>query len=169
MGLETAALVAFTALRAANAYNQGEAQAEAIAQRGTLEAKNKARETVYRSAQLRQSFLSSGLTMEGTPLSVINETLNTGQQDVMQIVTNSNRSSKNAVAKGRSDALGIIGQSFGMASMSGMFEGIGAGTPESLGSFNGLPSPSSYGLTSAQGPGFVAPNDWGITGTGGIY
>lgn len=173
MGLETVALVAFTALQAGSAYSQGEAEAKAIARKGTLDAKNKAKETVYKAANLRQSFLSGGLTMEGTPMSVINETIATGREDVLQIVSNANQNSKNAISAGRNAALTAVGKSFAMASMGGMFEG-GAG-PESVGSFDGLPNPSSYGLTSAGGAGFNGGGfDWtnggsAYQGTGGVY
>lgn len=162
MGLETAALIAFTALRAGAAYNEGEAKAKAIAQEGTIKAKNKAQETILASARLKQSFLSSGLTLEGTPMSVINETLFTGREDTLQIVRNANTSSKAAITAGRNAAIAAIGQSFALAS----FGGMGAGAPESLGS---IPTTAAPSLASSQAAGFAGSTDWGISGTGGLY
>jgi len=129
MGLETAALIAFTAMRAGAAYNEGEDKAKAIAQQGTLQAKNKAKETVYTAARLKQSFLSGGIALEGTPMSVLNETFNTGFEDVNQIITNANRGAKSAISEGRSKALAAVGQSmalssFELPSMNGLEQGI---------------------------------------------
>lgn len=134
MGIETIAMAAFSAISAASTMQQGKAQAKAIARKGTLDAKNKAKETVYRAANLRQSFLSGGLSMEGTPMSVINETITTGQEDVDQIIANANMSSKNTMSSARSSALGKLGKTF--ASSLGSFD-IGGGIPDELQDFGG--------------------------------
>lgn len=122
MGIETIAMAAFSAIQAASTMKQGKAQAKAIARKGTLDAKNKAKETVYRAANLRQSFLSGGLTMEGTPMSVINETILNGQEDVNQIAINANTSSKNVMSQSRTNALSNLGKSMALSSFDFGFE-----------------------------------------------
>lgn len=72
-------------------------QQEAFTEEGGLAARNKAQETVLRAARARVSFLSSGLTMDGTPRTAIEQMLDTGNEDVNQIMRNYSRRSTNAV------------------------------------------------------------------------
>lgn len=130
--LATLASVAFAAISAKSQMKQAKSQAEAIARQGTLEAKNKARETVYKAANLRQSFLSSGLTLEGTPMSVINETINTGQEDISQIIANANARAKNTMSAGRTAALNKLGSAFSSASFDVDFGPIAPGFEQDI-------------------------------------
>lgn len=147
MGFETAALIGLTAVQASGAQRQARAEAKSVAERGTLDAANAAKQTVYRAATQRQSFLSSGLTLEGTPMSVINETIATGGADVGQIATNANRQSKAIISAGRSKALGIIASAAAGASFSS--GNIAPGFEQSIGrQFSG----AAYGAGAAYGP-----------------
>lgn len=165
MGLETIAFAAFSFMSAQSQMRQAKSDANAVAQQGTLEAKNKARETVYKAAQMRQSFLSSGLTLEGTPMSVINETINTGKEDINQIIANANARSKNTMAAGRTNALNTLGKAFAQSSFD-LDMGFGAGLPESTG---GIPVGQAVTIPSAFGQGTPAPSGWDWQGTGGLY
>ncbi len=146
MRLETIALVGFSAIQASQAYNQAEARAKAITEDGKLRAKNKAKETVYSAARLKQSFLSGGLTLEGTPMSVLNETFTTGFEDVSQIATNANRSSNVAIGEGRTKALNSLKSSFSGFG-GGSVGGFGNGFEQEL-SRTFAPGATSYGPQS---------------------
>ena len=153
MGIETAIILGLVALKASQQMKAGEqqakqlndlaqAQAKAGVKEGEFAAKNKAREVTLRAARLQSSFLTSGLTLEGTPGSAIQSTFSTGLEDVNQILSNTSQSSRNAVAqgrfqanaafnRGRSEALGtlITGAAFAGSSFGG---GSAAPSSESL-------------------------------------
>jgi len=67
----TLAIIGLTALSAVSQIKQSEREAEAIAEQGTLAAKSKAKETKLRAARAQSSFITSGLTLEGTPMAAI--------------------------------------------------------------------------------------------------
>lgn len=120
-----------------NAKNQAQANLDAA----NLASKEKAKQIRYAAARQTTSFLSSGLTLEGTPDAVIGETYSTGLEDLNQIsknanttnsnlinitnVTNSNlissanAQSKLTVAKGRAEAIDAIVGGFSNFSMGG--------------------------------------------------
>ena len=125
MGIETIAFAAFNAVRmvsgAISSRNQikaisrqqqeiarvaqenAQAQSDALRKEGTLAAQNKAQEVARKAARQRVSFLSAGLTMEGTPESVIGAGLATGKEDIDQIA-------QNYAARANNAAMNIVGQ-----------------------------------------------------------
>ena len=113
----TVALLGLTALKAVSQVKQSEAEAKAAVAQGEFAAKTKAKETKLKAARAQSSFLTSGLTLEGTPMAAIQDIFSTGLEDVEQIATNVNRRSKNIISSGRTAALGTlasgIGGSFG--------------------------------------------------------
>lgn len=126
MGIETIVLLGLTGLSTMNSINSSEKEAKATIAEGNIAASNKSKETRAKAARLSSSFLNSGLTLEGTPMSTIENTYNTGLEDINQISSNYNNKAKSIISKGRSSALssfasGIMGmglfESGGISSM----------------------------------------------------
>lgn len=134
MGIETIALTALSvgmqALQGQQQMKNARAQASAIAQQGALDAQNKARETQLKAARLKSSFLNSGLTLEGTPMKVIEGTYDIGLQDINQIIGNANARSKNTMAAARSEALGGLASSVSGVAFSGISGSFGSGVSQ---------------------------------------
>lgn len=143
MGIETALMIGFSALQAAGQISQAKSQAKAAVEQGNILAQNKARETAIKAARVQSSFLSSGLTLDGTPNNAIDDTFNTGIADIGQISSNYNNQAKNIMAQGRSAALSTMASSFsGMdfgSTASSSFINFGSRMPDSF----------AYGLNSA--------------------
>ncbi len=143
MGIETIAFATLTALSAASKMNQASAEAKSNTIEGNLATQEQAKKTRYAAARQTTSFLNSGLSLEGTPDTVIGETYSTGLQDIGNIKAGYDRKGKNIIAKGRSDAIATIASSFAGSSMGGsmgsMFEKAGSYMPESF----------SFGLNKA--------------------
>jgi hypothetical protein len=134
MGIETIMFAAFTGMQAIGSLMQGQAQAKAAVQQGNIDAQNMAKKTRYAAARQTVSFLNSGLTLEGTPQAVIDETYATGIKDVGQIRMNANTAASNAINAGRMEAIGTIASGFsgmGGGSMGAMFNTAGSYLPDS--------------------------------------
>lgn len=117
------------------------AQAESVVSQGNIAASEKAKETRMRAARAKASFLSSGLTLEGTPSAAIGGIFDTGLKDVQNIRSNANAQSKNIMSQARTQ---VIGDIMGTAMMaSGSFGSMAT----SAGSY--LPDQALYGLNSA--------------------
>lgn len=111
MGVESLLLAAglgLSAWSASNTLSNAEKTAKAEVEAGKLAAENKAKTVLAKAASQKVSFLSSGFALEGTPLSVINATYDTGLEDVNQIIKNANTSSSNTMSSARSQALGQL-------------------------------------------------------------
>lgn len=118
MGWESALFLGFNILQARAQGQAAKAEANAKVQEGTIAAKNKAKETLVNTARLQSSFLNSGLTLDGTPRSVIDAEFNQGLEDTNQIISNTNSVSKNIINKGRTQALSTIASTAAMSSFS---------------------------------------------------
>lgn len=111
MGIETlliAGIVGGGVLSAAGSLKAGREQANAAVQEGNIKARNIALDVRRKAASAKLSFLSSGFTLEGTPLASIQSIYNTGQQDLSQLRSNVNRSAKNAIWSSRTQALSTL-------------------------------------------------------------
>lgn len=144
-------MIGFTLLSAFSQMQSAKAQAKAITQEGALNAANKARETRIKAARVKSSFLSSGLELEGTPMSAISDTFNVGIADTSQIIKNANFQSRNTMSQARSKVIGDMAQSFGMAAMGGGMD-LGGGGASTFGSQGALSRGVAFGDTSVQGP-----------------
>lgn len=148
MGIETALIIGATLLQAKGQMDAAKDQAKATVREANLVSENKAKETVLKAARLQSSFLSSGLTLEGTPMSVIDDTFNVGIADLNQIKDNANIQSKNLISQGRTQALstiagGFSGMDFGSLGFgSGGFTVPGTGSSTTF-SPNGVPIPGN--------------------------
>lgn len=105
MGIETIALAGLAAYSAYSANEQGQRQAKADVAAGNIRSNNLAVETKAKADNLTTSFLSSGLTLEGTPMNVIQSAYSTGIRDINQNIDNTNTKAKNDVSAGRTKAL----------------------------------------------------------------
>lgn len=133
MGWETLAIAGFSGLRAYNQIQQGNAAADAAVKQGEEETITSANNTVISAGKATNSFLSSGLSLDGGPLGAINQIFNTGNQNISRIAENSNNQASNAINQARTAALATLGSSAAMAAGGG--SGSFFGSPESFDSF----------------------------------
>lgn len=122
--------------------------------RGNIEAKNKAKQVQARASKVKVSFLNSGLTLAGTPISAIESIFDVGLEDINLISKNANTQSKNIISKARNDAiLSLATAAVGGIGGAGGFEGadraIGnaSGFQGGLGGFGGIPFGGFEGAT----------------------
>jgi hypothetical protein len=145
-GATTALMIGFTALQAVGSIQQSKAQAKAAIAEGNIAAQNKAKETQIKAARLQSSFLSSGLTLEGTPQNVIDDTFNVGLTDLGQIKSNYDNKAKSIISAGRTEALGKLASGFSGMGWSGGGSSVNS-VVTTAGSY--LPDSFAYGLNSA--------------------
>jgi len=126
MGLMTAIMIGSALLSASSAISQSEDEAQARVDQADIQADNKAKKTRMRAARQKVSFLNSGLTLGGTPLSAIQSTLNTGLEDVDLITSNANKQAKNIISNGRTQAITSL-VSAGAGAFGGGAAGAGSG------------------------------------------
>lgn len=138
MGIETILFAAFTGLQAVSGMMQAQSQAKSAVAQGNIQMQERAKQVRYAAARQNVSFLNSGLSLEGTPMDVINETFDTGLADIRAIGANANAQSKNIIGQARTQAIGQIAGAFGGGSFGGM---TGAG------SF--LPDAALFGMNKA--------------------
>lgn len=136
MGLETALMIGFSALQAVSTIGAAKDQAKDTIAEGKMVAENKARETRLKADRARSSFLSSGITLEGTPMSALDDIYDTGLADIGQIGKNYSTQANNQLKAGRSEALGQFASGFsGMSLESSAFNPITSNLP--MGKFGG--------------------------------
>lgn len=135
VGAETLLLVGSGLLTGASVIGgmrTAKKQAEAVVRQGEEQARQRARKTKILAGEQRASFLGSGLTLEGTPMSFIDETFATGLKDTRQILDNARLKSKNIMKQARNDAMGQLA---GFALTAATSGGFGApATASSVGS-----------------------------------
>lgn len=144
MGIETILFMAFTGLQAVSGMMNAQSQADAAVKQGNLQMAEKAKQVRYATARQNVSFLNSGLSLEGTPMDVINETFDTGIKDIQAIGANANAQSKNIIGQARTQAIGQIAGAFG--GMGGGGGGFG-GMATAAGSY--LPDTALFSLNKA--------------------
>lgn len=135
MGIETVLIASAIAsgVGAAQGLKASQNEAKAIVRQGELNAANAAKRTKVRASAQRQSFLSSGLELQGSPLSAIQETIDFGQRDVRQIESNARIQAKNTLAKGRAQFISqVAGAGLSLAGGMGAFSGGSASGATSL-------------------------------------
>ena len=137
MGIETILILGATLLQADANIKQAESEAQAIADQGSLDAKNAAQKTVLRAARQQSSFLNSGLLLEGTPMSAIQNTFAVGLEDVNQITTNANRRSSNIIKGARANTIASFAKmGAGMVGSGDLFSSTSSTTGVSDGIFS---------------------------------
>lgn len=142
MGIETLLIAGLSAVSALSSMSSARKQAKAIAQEGEIESKNLAKKVRYAAAEQSVNFLNSGITLNGdandTPMAVINETYNTGLEDLNLLRSNYNAKSKAAISEGRSKAIGALVSGFSSAGFGGMGAGASSGFMSGLGKFGNM-------------------------------
>lgn len=111
--------MALSTISAASSMNQAGKQAKAVVAQGNVALAEKAKSIRYAAAKQTTSFLNSGLTLEGTPNTVIGETFDTGLLDLKNMSAGYNSQAKNIIGQARADAIGKIASGFGSAAMGG--------------------------------------------------
>lgn len=124
MGWETIAMVGFSALSASNQIQQGKASAAAAVKAGEEQTITSANNTVISAGRAQNSFLSSGLSLEGGPQAALAQIFNTGNTNISRIAENANNQASNAISQARSAALATLGKTAAMAA--GSFGGSSA-------------------------------------------
>ncbi len=165
MGFATAIFVGLTAAQAISgistansqakvARQNATAKADALKKEGDLAVSEKAKEVKLRAARQVSSFITSGLTLEGTPTDVLNETFDVGIADVeniganyqtsrMSVLRGGDAEAGNIIGGGRTRAIGTVASGFSGASTGGMFD-FPASTPSNRGA-GGVPLPVRRG------------------------
>lgn len=147
MGIETMILIGagLGALKGIAGVSAAEKQAKMVTRQAEMKSKNKALKTMVRAGRQKVSFLGSGLTLEGTPMSVLTSTYDTGRADAQQIVSNANVRSRNMMSQARTQMVMDIasGASAGFTA--------GGGMPAMQSQYPGL-----FGGGTSAGGGFVA-------------
>lgn len=100
--------IAATALSAVSTMTQARSEAKAKTQEAEIAAKNTAKEVAVKAGALQSSFLSSGLSLEGTPGSAISNVFKTGLEDIDLIRSNANTQSKNIMSAASNKVMGDI-------------------------------------------------------------
>lgn len=149
MGLETIAILGLALFQADAAIGASEDQADAVISQANLDAENKAKETRLLAARQQVSFLNSGLTLDGTPMSAIQNTFKTGLEDVNQITSNANKQAKNIISAGRSEAIGKLASAGAGVAFGGGDIFSGSGT---FGSQGSVSRTIEFGSSDVQGP-----------------
>lgn len=135
-------------------YNQAKSQARQTIRQGNQMAENRAKEISRLVAQQRVSYLASGLELDGTPQSVMNDTYNTGLEDIKAIKSNAKTQAKNIIKQGQANLLGGLAQAG--ASAYSVYSGFSAPASTQVG--NNITATTNTG-TEIWGQG--------VTSTGG--
>lgn len=140
MGVATAVMAGLSLASAIGNFNQSKSEARQTARQGAVAAQNRADEIKKLAAKQRVSYLQAGLELEGTPQAVINDTYNTGLEDINEIKSAYNQSSKNIMTQARSKLLGDIAKTGAsvMAGGNGLENMGGTKSLTSQGYLNGL-------------------------------
>lgn len=140
MGVATAVMAGLSLASAIGNFNQSKSEARQTARQGAIAAQNRADEIKKLAAKQRVSYLQAGLELEGTPQAVINDTYNTGLEDINEIKSAYNQSSKNIMTQARSKLLGDIAKTGAsvMAGGNGLENMGGTKSLTSQGYLNGL-------------------------------
>ncbi len=112
MGVDPISLAIIgTAVAAGGEIYQGISEAQAAEEQANIVGKQASESARERKRQIQRlaskqkvSFLKSGVSLEGTPIDILSETFNIGQQDINAILE-TGRSQQRALIKGGRDAL----------------------------------------------------------------
>ena len=86
-------------------YNQAKSNARTLKKEAKVTALNRAREIESLASTQRVSYLNSGLELEGTPMSVISDTVQIGREDVAAIKSSYKTQVKNLMTEARANLL----------------------------------------------------------------
>lgn len=126
MGVETAIIVGGLQLaKTVSEYNQAKSDARATAREGAIAMDNRKKEIQMLAARQKINYLNSGVELEGTAQAVMQDTYNTGIEDLNAIQSSYNQTIKNKMTQARANLLGGIASSAVSAyTMGGFGSGI---------------------------------------------
>ena len=162
MGIETmvfvaiAAQVGSTVLKAQAANKQAKRESAAVVEQARLQMSNESKLIRSKADRARSSFISSGLTLEGTANTSIGGIYTSGLEDLNRIETNANTTSRNIMAKARSDAILAFADT-ATSIAGGMSSGFGGGS-------SGTISAGRTPVPGVNGSGIPAGGFAGATG-----
>ena len=89
-------------------YNQAKSNARTTARAGNIAVENRKKEIQSLIAKQKIGYLQSGVELEGTPQTVLQDTYTTGIKDIKAITGSYNRNIKNQLTQARANLLGSI-------------------------------------------------------------
>lgn len=110
-------------------YNQEKSAARWKAKEGQQAMENRKKEILQLAAKQKMAYLDAGLDLEGTPQSVIQETYQTGVEDVKAISDSYNQQITNQIRIARAELVGGIAQAGFSGAKTYMAFGGGGQTP----------------------------------------
>ncbi len=154
MPFPVALMLALAAASSVAKIHQARQTGKAIVKQGALEATRRKHQIIAKAAKQKTSFLSSGLTLQGTPQSVLESTFTIGKQDVEQGISTANTQARNVLRSAQVEAIGSL-------AMAGAGAGFGGGT-ESLAQETAFSGITKTGVASTATP-FGDPFSGGST------
>lgn len=153
----TAASVGFKAIQSANEMKAAKKQGQAYAREGERQALSVAEQTVRTAGSLRNSFLSSGLTLEGGPMDVIAQAFSKGRTDIGRIKENADTSSKNVVGAARSKMIASLASAVAGPVLGGVGDFASGASSFASGFQAGFENPTmvSLGLNPGEAPNSI--------------
>jgi hypothetical protein len=161
MGWETLAMVGFQAISGMQGVSQAKKEGRAITKAAERETMSIADQTVRNAGSLRNSFLSSGLTLEGGPMEVISQAFAKGRTDIARTAENANASAKNKVSAARTKMLSSLGQS-AMGAVGGFASDFGDGFQYGFENADTIATGATPGIADIYSPSWQAnaPLPW---------
>ena len=156
MGVGTALVVGGLSLaKGIGEYNQAKSAARQTRNEGKIAIENRKREIQDLVAKQKIGYLQSGVELEGTAQTILQDTYTKGVQDINALTGAYNRSIKNQMTAARANLLGSIAQA-GMSAAS-VYSSLGSMSAEAgLGSESGIieesgGTSSSFSFTKLKG------------------
>lgn len=89
-------------------FNASKSNARALKREGEIKIDQRKKEILELVAQQKVGYVDSGVEFEGTPQNVMQDTYNTGWEDIEALRTSYNTQIKNTMKKARAGLLGSI-------------------------------------------------------------
>lgn len=89
-------------------FNASKSNARALKEEGKIKIDQRKKEILQLVAQQKVGYVDSGVEFEGTPQNVMQDSYNTGMEDIEALRTSYNTQIKNAMKKARAGLLGSI-------------------------------------------------------------
>lgn len=108
-------------------FNAAKSDARATAREAETAMQNRKKEILQLAAQQKMGYLDAGLELEGTPQNVIQDTYNTGLEDIKAMESSANKNIKNKMTMARAELFtGLAKTGLSAYAMGGFGSGGGA-------------------------------------------
>jgi len=110
MGMTAAALTVagLSVAKGVGEFNAAKSDARALKEEGLIKINNRKKEIMELVAQQKVGYVDAGVEFEGTPQNVMQDTYNTGMEDIEALRSSYNTQIKNALKKARAGLIGSI-------------------------------------------------------------